>query len=59
MNDLEKQEITNRAKAMNEQEQALVLKMISSDLMWDELRRRDNINRNMIASCREVMKISE
>ena len=57
MSDLEKQEVINRAKAMQEEEQIMTVKGIPSDILWDELKRRDAINREMIASCREMLRI--
>lgn len=59
MSELEKQEIINRVKAMPEEEQILTVKGIPSDVLWDELKRRDGINRAMIAKCREELRIGE
>lgn len=59
MSELEKQEIINRVKAMPQEEQILTVKGIPSDVLWDELKRRDGINRTMIAKCREELRIGE
>ena len=59
MSELEKQEIINRVKAMPEEEHILTVKGIPSDILWDELKRRDGINRAMIAKCREDLRIGE
>lgn len=59
MSELEKQEVANSAKAMTEEELILTVMCIPSDILLDELKRRDAINREMIEKCREDLIIGE
>lgn len=57
MSSIDKTELTDRIKGMSEEEMQLTAKMIPSDLLWDELRRRDNINRSVILGIKGILKV--
>lgn len=57
MSPMEKEEAANRFKAMTKEEMILAVKVLPSDYMWDELRRRDEINRSLISQARSIFKI--
>lgn len=59
MSETERQELKNRIEGMSEEETLLAVKVIPTDVLWDELRRRDNVNREMIANARQILKVVE
>lgn len=59
MNEVERQELKNRIEGMSEEETLLAVKVIPTDVLWDELRRRDNVNREMITNARQILKVVE
>lgn len=59
MNEVERQELKNRIEGMSEEETLLAVKVIPTDVLWDELRRRDNLNREMITNARQILKVVE
>lgn len=59
MSELEKMELADRIKAMDEDEKNIAIKMFSTDLLFDELRRREQIERQMLHDIRTTLKIEE
>lgn len=59
MSGLEKQELKNRIEGMSEEEMLLAVRVIPTDVLWDELRRRDTLNREMITNARQILKVVE
>ena len=59
MNEVERTELKNRIEGMSEEEMNLAVKVIPTDVLWDELRRRDNLNREMITNARQILKVVE
>ena len=57
MSDLEKQEFKNRLNALSEDERVLALKTIPSEMLWDELKRRDTLNRETIANISKIVGV--
>ena len=59
MSEMEKQEIIDRVKSMEIEEQKLVLKGITDDvLLLDEIKRRMVAEKEMIQDAREVLRVS-
>ena len=46
MTEHEREYLINTIKAMSQEEQAVVVTMIDTDLLWDELRKRETDERN-------------
>lgn len=61
MSGIEKEEIANRTKAMSEEEMELTLKLIPTSMLWDEMKRRDEIKTLRLQMiCRAMgMEVSE
>lgn len=56
MYSLEQQSLINTMKSLNAEEQAIAIKMFKSDLLWDELKRRDQIKRNALIKVQEALR---
>lgn len=56
---LEYQETFRAAKAMSEDEQRIALKAMDADLIWDEMKRRFDYDRNMVADIRALVKVKD
>lgn len=59
MNEHEKSEFVTVIKALDEEEKAIAIKFFPSDLIWDELKRRDQVERNTLKRVREALKVEE
>ena len=58
-NSISADEIDKIIKALDESEKALAIKLFPSDLLWDELKRRDQIERETLRKVREALKENE
>lgn len=56
MGEMEKQELATIIKAMTEEDKLLAIKMFPSDMLWDELKRRDLIRERIIAGVKDLVK---
>ena len=57
MSELEKKEFENRICAMSEEEKNMALKHIETDMLWDELRRRETAERNQLQGVKDLVSI--
>lgn len=57
MGDLEKMELADRIKAMDEEEKRLAVRFIPSDILIDEIARRSMETEKMIAGIRDLAKV--
>lgn len=55
MNELERQEFENVIRAMSEEEKKMALNYIETDMLWDELRRREAEERNKINAMKDLL----
>lgn len=56
MGEMEKQELATIIKAMTEEDKLLAIKMFPSDMLWDELKRRDLIRERIIAGVKDLVR---
>lgn len=56
MGEMEKQELATIIKAMTDEDKLLAIKMFPSDMLWDELKRRDLIRERIIAGVKDLVK---
>ena len=56
MGEMEKQELATIIKAMTEEDKLLAIKMFPSEVLWDELKRRDLIRERIIAGVKDLVK---
>lgn len=59
MNEMEKKEIVQRTKAMDAEEQRLALKAIPTIVLLAEVQRRIEVNENMIAGMKALLRMPE
>lgn len=59
MSGLEKEEIATRVKAMTKSEIKLVAKMIPTNILWDELRRRDEVKTQKLQTISKAMGMED
>lgn len=59
MSGLEKEEIVNRVKAMTKAELKLVVKLIPTSMLWDEMKRRDEIKTSRLQAICKTMGMGE
>jgi hypothetical protein len=57
MSDLEKMELADRIKAMDVEEKQLAVKLFPSDILIDEIKRRNEQTEKMIAGIRDLVKV--
>ena len=57
MTELERQEFENVIRAMSEEEKKMALNYIGTDMLWDELRRRETAERNTIKAVKDLLVI--
>lgn len=57
MSDLEKMELAERIKAMDVEEKQLAVKLFPSDILIDEIKRRNEQTEKMIAGIRDLVKV--
>ncbi len=55
MSEFEKEELKNRIKGMSEEELFIVSKLIPTDMLWNELRRREETQRQMIFEIKNTL----
>lgn len=55
MNDYEKEIFKNMISSMGEEEQKYAATNIDTDILWDELRKRERQERNMCIAMQSVM----
>lgn len=56
MGELEKQEFERVVCSMTEEEQKITLKHIETDMLWDELRKRETSSRNIVKGIRDLVR---
>lgn len=56
MGEMERQELATIIKAMTDEDKLLAIKMFPSDMLWDELKRRDLIRERIIAGVKDLVK---
>lgn len=54
-----KQEFINVIRGMNDEEMTCAIKYFPMDILWDELRRRESHEREMVKSIKETLKLKE
>lgn len=59
MSGLETEELCNRIKGMQEEEQQLIVKLLPDDLLWNELHRRYLIQNTMLKGIIKTIENSE
>ena len=59
MSELERQEFENRICAMSEEEKNMALKHIETDMLLDELRRRETSSRNILQGVRDMVNVCD
>ena len=57
MSELEKQEVISRIKGMTEEEQQLAIKIFPSEILLEEVRRREEVSRNMLSDIRKILRV--
>ncbi len=55
MSGIEKEELGNRIKGMGEEELLIVSKLIPTDVLWNELREREEAQRRMIFEIKNTL----
>ena len=55
MSELEKAELISRIEGMTAEEKVVTVQHLPSDLLWDELHRRDSDNRKIINGVRMLL----
>lgn len=56
---LESQETFRAVRAMTQEEQRVAIKAMDSDIVWDEMKRRFDADRNMITEARALFKVKD
>lgn len=57
MSEMEKQSFEDAMKAMSEEEMRMALKYFDTDMLWDELRKREAENRNILQGVKDLVKV--
>lgn len=57
MSVLEKEELFTLIHAMTEEEQAVVCRALPAEIMWSELYRRYEVQADMLAKTRDILRI--
>lgn len=57
MSELEKQEVISRIKGMTQEEQQLAIKVFPSEVLLEEVIRRDEVSRRMLSDIRNILKV--
>ena len=55
MSEMEKEALKNRIAAMTPEEQKMAVTLIDTDLLWDELRKRETSARNHVKAMKDLM----
>lgn len=59
MSEMERDELVCRIKAMSLEEKELVIKVFPSDILYQEINRRDKVSREVIGSIKNTLKMAE
>lgn len=59
MSEMERDELVCRIKAMSLEEKELVIKLFPSDILYQEINRRDKVSREVIGTIKNTLKIAE
>lgn len=59
MSEMERDELVCRIKAMSLEEKKLVIKLFPSDILYQEINRRDKVSREVIGSIKNTLKMAE
>lgn len=59
MSKMEKEELATRIKAMSTEEKQLALKVFPTELLFNELIRREHVQNNLITSLKSMLKMEE
>lgn len=59
MSEMERDELVCRIKAMSLEEKELVIKVFPSDVLYQEINRRDKVSREVIGSIKNTLKMAE
>lgn len=57
MSEMDKQEFEKVINAMTEEEKKIALNSIDTDMLWDELRRRETAERNMLQGVKDLVNV--
>lgn len=55
MSEMEKQSFEDTMKAMSEEEMKIAALHIGTDILWDELRKREMANRNVVKGIKDLV----
>lgn len=55
----EKKKFTDIIKAMDDDEKRVAVKLFPSDLLWDEIKRREQLERETVRRVKEALKVEE
>ena len=55
MSGIAKEELANRTKGMSKEELQLVIKLIPTNMLWDEMKRRDEIKTARLQAISKTM----
>ena len=56
MNQIERERLENRISAMSPEEQMVAAELIDTDILWDELRKRETRERNFEKAMKDMVK---
>lgn len=59
MSEMERDELVCRIKAMSLEEKELVIKLFPSDILYQEINRRDKVSREVIGTIKNTLKMAE
>lgn len=55
MNEAEMEALENRIKGMSQEEQKVAIKFFDTDILWDELRKRETRERNFEKAMKDMV----
>lgn len=56
MNEVERERLENRISSMSPEEQMVAAEKIDTDILWDELRKRETRERNFEKAMKDMVK---
>lgn len=59
MSEMEREELICRMRAMSLEEKQLVIKLFPSDILYQEINRRNIVSREVISSIKNTLKMAE
>lgn len=59
MSEMEREELICRIRAMSLEEKELVIRLFPSEILYQEINRRDQISREVIRSIRSTLRMAE